>query len=119
MVKTNPIRVGVSGWRYEPWRGAFYPKSLRQADELNYASRQLNFDEISATFYELQRPENFKAWYDATPADFMLSVMGPQYITHTRRLKDIGKPLANFFASGLLGLEEKLGPILWQFPPNF
>ncbi len=113
------IRIGISGWRYPPWRGTFYPKTLRQDDELHYASRQLNFDEINGTFYSLQRPSNFNAWYDATPADFIFSVKGPRYITHMKRLKEIKKPLANFFASGVLGLGEKLGPMLWQFPPNF
>lgn len=113
-----PIRIGVSGWRYPPWRGEFYPDGLRQADELAYASQKLPTIEINGSFYSLQTPSSYAAWYDATPNGFMFSVKGARYITHIRRLNDIDKPLANFFASGLFNLKEKLGPILWQFPPN-
>jgi uncharacterized protein YecE (DUF72 family) len=112
------IRIGISGWTYAPWRGVFYPKDLAQKRELEYASRQLNSIEINGTFYSLQRPSSYQTWYDQTPDDFLFSVKGPRFITHIRRLKDIDEPLANFFASGLLCLKEKLGPILWQFPPN-
>jgi len=113
------LRIGISGWRYEPWRGGFYPKGLRQADELAFASRQLNFNEINGTFYSLQRPSSFQTWYEATPADFCFAVKGPRFISHIKRLRDVDAPLANFFASGLLALGEKLGPVLWQFPANF
>lgn len=112
------IRIGVSGWRYPPWRGEFYPDGLRQADELAYASQKLPTIEINGSFYSLQTPSSYAAWYDATPSGFMFSVKGARYITHIKRLNDIDKPLANFFASGLFNLKEKLGPILWQFPPN-
>ena len=113
------IRVGISGWRYAPWRGTFYPKDLPQRQELHYASRILPVIEINGSFYALQRPESYAKWYADTPKDFMFSVKGPRYITHMRRLKEVEKPLANFFASGLFNLREKLGPILWQFPPDF
>jgi uncharacterized protein YecE (DUF72 family) len=112
------IRIGISGWVYPPWRGEFYPKGLKQKLELEYASRQLNSIEINGTFYSLQKPRSFQNWYDRTPAGFVFSVKGPQYITHIRRLKDVRAPLASFLASGLFCLKEKLGPILWQFPPN-
>jgi uncharacterized protein YecE (DUF72 family) len=118
--RSNPqIRIGISGWTYAPWRGVFYPKKWPQKDELSYASRKLNSIEINGSFYSLQRPSSYQAWYDATPEDFVFSVKGGQFITHMRRLKDVEKPLANFWASGILGLKEKLGPILWQLPPNF
>jgi uncharacterized protein YecE (DUF72 family) len=113
------IRIGVSGWRYPPWRGEFYPDGLPQHQELAYASRKLPTIEINGSFYSLQSPSSYAAWYMATPPDFVFSVKGSRFITHMKRLKDIEKPLANFFASGLLNLNEKLGPILWQFPPNF
>jgi uncharacterized protein YecE (DUF72 family) len=113
------IRVGISGWRYAPWRGTFYPKGLPQRDELKYASNILSIIEINGSFYALQRPESYAKWYEETPDDFVFSVKGPRYITHMKRLKEIEKPIANFFASGLFNLREKLGPILWQFPPNF
>ncbi|HWC63247.1 MAG TPA: DUF72 domain-containing protein, partial [Rhizomicrobium sp.] len=100
-------------------RGKFYPKGLRQKDELSYAAGKFRSVEINGTFYSLQRPESFRCWRDATPEDFVFAVKGARYITHLKRLKEIEAPLANFFASGVLALEEKLGPILWQLPPNF
>jgi len=113
------LRIGISGWTYPPWRGVFYPSKWPQKRELEFASRQLNSIEINGTFYSLQRPASFQAWHDATPHDFVFSVKGGRFITHIRRLRDIEVPLANFFASGLLCLGQKLGPILWQFPPSF
>lgn len=111
--------IGISGWNYAPWRnGVFYPKKLPQKAELAYASSRLNAIEINGTFYRLQKPENFNKWYDETPAGFTFAVKGNRYITHVRRGKDVDEPLANFFASGLLCLREKLGPLLWQFPPT-
>lgn len=118
MSKRGQIRIGISGWRYPPWRGIFFPKGLPQRQELEFASREVNSIEINGSFYSLQRPESWRAWYQSTPEDFMFSVKGGRYITHLRRLKDVELPLANFFASGLLELKEKLGPILWQLPPS-
>jgi uncharacterized protein YecE (DUF72 family) len=114
----SAIRIGVSGWRYPPWRGAFYPHGLRQADELTYAAQKLPTIEINGSFYSLQTPASYAAWHGATPHGFVFGVKGGRFITHMKRLRDIDKPLANFFASGILRLKEKLGPVLWQFPPN-
>jgi uncharacterized protein YecE (DUF72 family) len=119
MSGTGTVRVGISGWTYAPWRGNFYPAGLQHADELSYASRQVDTIEINGTFYGLQRPDAFARWYDETPAGFVFAVKGPRFITHIRRLREVETPLANFFASGVLRLEEKLGPVLWQFPPSF
>jgi uncharacterized protein YecE (DUF72 family) len=113
------IRVGISGWRYSPWRGVFYPRDLPQRLELWHASRVLPTIEINGSFYSLQRPEYYARWYGETPARFVFAVKGPRFITHMKRLRDVETPLANFFASGVFNLREKLGPILWQFPPNF
>jgi uncharacterized protein YecE (DUF72 family) len=113
------VRIGISGWRYKPWRGVFYPEDLRQKDELPFASRTFRSIEINGTFYALQRPASFSAWYDQTPDDFMFSVKAPRYITHVLRLKEADQAVANFFASGLLALKQKLGPLLWQVPPSF
>lgn len=109
--------VGISGWTFPGWRGTFYPKDLTQKKELEYASRQLSSIEINGTFYALQRPTSFQNWYSQTPENFQFSVKAPQFMTHVLRLKEIEEPLANFMASGVLCLKEKLGPILWQFPP--
>lgn len=112
------LRIGISGWRYPPWRGKFYPDDLPQRLELHYASRQLDTIEINGTFYSLQNPVSWRQWYRDTPRGFVFAVKAPRFITHVRRLRDVQKPLANFLASGVLELREKLGPILWQFPPN-
>lgn len=111
--------IGISGWRYKPWRDNFYPKGLVQKKELYFASRSVNSIEINGSFYALQTPERYRGWYAEVPKDFVFSVKAPRYITHIRRLDDIEEPLANFFASGIFELKEKLGAILWQFPPSF
>ena len=111
-------RVGMAGWTYVPWRGGFYPKGLRQADELRYAAERVTSIELNGSFYALQKPASWRAWHDATPDDFVFAVKAPRFITHIRRLEDVAEPVANFFASGILGLGPKLGPILWQLPPN-
>jgi uncharacterized protein YecE (DUF72 family) len=113
------VRIGISGWRYAGWRGSFYPKELRQRDELAYASRHFDTIEINGTHYSLQRPEFFARWYDETPDDFVFAIKGSRFITHLKQLREVETPLANFFASGVLRLEEKLGPFLWQFSPRF
>lgn len=114
----SEIRIGISGWSYAEWRGGpFYPKGLPQAHELEYASKWMNSIEINATFYRLQSPASFRKWAAATPEELLFAIKGSKYITHQKKLKDINIPLANFFASGVLELGKKIGPILWQFPP--
>lgn len=116
---SGSIYIGISGWRYAPWRGVFYPDDLVQSRELEYASRQLPTIEINGSFYALQRPESYAAWYAATPPGFVFSVKGNRYLTHILRLSEPEGPVANVLASGVFELHEKLGPFLWQFPPNF
>jgi len=113
------VRVGISGWTYPGWRGSFYPKGLRHAAELAFASRQMSTIEINGTHYSLQRPESFARWHDETPHGFVFAVKGSRFITHLKQLHDVATPLANFFASGALRLDTKLGPFLWQFGPRF
>jgi uncharacterized protein YecE (DUF72 family) len=115
----SDIRIGISGWRYGPWRGDFYPEKLTQKNELKFASRAVNSIEINGSFYALQSPDRYARWYADTPDDFVFSVKAPRFITHVRRLNDVEQPVANFFASGIFQLKSKLGPILWQFPPSF
>ncbi len=115
------IRVGISGWSYPAWRGDFYPRGLRQADELAYAAERMSAIEINGSFYSLQRASSYAGWRAAAPADdrdFVFTVKGGRFITHMKKLKDAEQPLANFFASGLLALGPRLGAVLWQLPAN-
>jgi uncharacterized protein YecE (DUF72 family) len=114
------IRIGTSGWRYAGWRGDFYPRGLVQARELEHISRVMQTVEINGSHYSLQTPKSYRAWHDATPGGFVFSVKGSRYITHMLALDSVTRTVAtaNFFASGLLLLGAKLGPILWQFPPR-
>jgi uncharacterized protein YecE (DUF72 family) len=109
-------RVGISGWRYAGWRGDFYPEGLAQRRELEYAAAHLTSIEINGSFYSLQRPSSYASWRAETPDDFVFSVKGGRFITHLKRLVDVETALANFFASGVLALGPKLGPVLWQLP---
>lgn len=113
------VRIGISGWKYAGWRGVFYPPKLAQRRELEFASREFSTIEINGTFYSLHRPKSFAQWAAETPDDFVFSLKGSRYITHLRRLLQVEKPLANFFAQGVLQFGPKLGPLLWQFPPTF
>jgi uncharacterized protein YecE (DUF72 family) len=113
------IYIGISGWRYKGWRGVFYPEKLPQRQELEFASRRFNTIELNGSFYSLQRPQSFLQWHEQTPQSFVFSIKGSRYITHMLRLRNIDGALANFFAQGVLAFRAKLGPILWQLPPNF
>jgi uncharacterized protein YecE (DUF72 family) len=115
----SDIRIGISGWRYVPWRGSFYPEGLTQKNELKFASRAVNSIEINGSFYALQSPDLYARWYADAPEHFMFSLKAPRFITHVKRLNEVEEPIANFFASGIFQLKEKMGPILWQFPPSF
>ena len=108
--------VGTSGWRYPSWRGDFYPKGLRQKDELSYIAGRLNTVELNGSFYSLQSPSSYRRWRDETPEDFVFGVKGGRYLTHMLRMRNVEQAMANFFASGVLLLCTKLGPVLWQLP---
>ena len=111
------IYVGISGWTYPAWRGDFYPAGLVHRRELEYASRRLSSIEINASFYSLQRPASYQQWSAQTPDGFVFSVKGSRFITHLKKLAGVETALANFFASGMLAMGPKLGPLLWQLPP--
>ena len=110
------VRVGISGWTYDGWRGDFYPRGLPRRRELAYAAERLDTVEINGSFYSLQRPSSYQSWREQTPDDFVFAVKGGRFITHMKRLRDVEAPLANFFGSGVLALGPKLGPVLWQLP---
>jgi len=109
------IRIGVGGWTYEPWRGAFYPDGLARKRELEYASRQLTSIEINGTYYGSQKPESFAKWREETPEDFVFAVKGPRFATNRRVLAEGRESIERFFASGVMELKDKLGPVNWQF----
>jgi uncharacterized protein YecE (DUF72 family) len=112
------IRVGIGGWVFKPWRGTFYPKGLPQARELEHASRAVTTIEINGTFYGSQKPESFRRWAAETPDDFVFSLKGPRFTTHRGVLAEAGPSIERFFGSGVLELQSKLGPVLWQLPPT-
>lgn len=109
------VRVGIGGWVFPPWRGTFYPKGLKQAGELEYASRHLTAIEINGTFYRLQNAASYRKWHDETPEGFVFSLKGSRFITHRNDLATAAPFMARFFDSGMAELDDKLGPILWQF----
>ena len=112
------IHIGIGGWTFPPWRGVFYPDGLPQSQELDYASRHLTSIEINGTFYGSQSPESFRKWRQATPEGFVFSVKGPRFAVNRRVLAESGESVERFIHSGLLELEDRLGPILWQFAPH-
>lgn len=117
-VGEGTIRVGCSGWSYRSWRGDFYPRGLRQRDELAYLAARTGAVEVNGSFYSLQRPASYAAWRDATPEGHRICVKGGRFLTHLKRLRDPRQGLANFLASGILALEDRTGPVLWQLPAD-
>ena len=119
MTRPADIRIGISGWQYDGWRGAFYPEKLSQKKELEFASKRFNSIELNGSFYSLQKPPSFKKWSEETPDNFVFSIKAPRFITHIRQLRECEAPVANFCAQGILRLGKKLGPVFWQVPPSF
>jgi uncharacterized protein YecE (DUF72 family) len=111
------IRVGIGGWTYEPWRGAFYPQGLKHADELKYAASKLTSIEINGTFYRTQSAASFAKWRDETPDGFVFAVKGHRAVVNKKVLAESGEALDWFLKSGITELGDKLGPLLWQFAP--
>jgi len=109
------IRIGIGGWTYAPWRGVFYPDTLPQKSELEYASRAMTALEINATFYGRQSPKSWQNWEKIAPDGFQFAVKGSRYCVMKPKLAEAGEGLAGFFAQGFAALGPKLGPILWQF----
>ena len=111
------IRVGIGGWTFAPWRGAFYPEGLKHDDELRYAASKLTSIEINGTFYRTQSPASFAKWRDETPDGFVFAVKGHRAVVNKKVLAEAGEPIAWFLKSGVAELGDKLGPLLWQFAP--
>ena len=115
MTATGKIRVGIGGWTFEPWRGVFYPDTLPQKRELEFASRHLTTIEVNGTYYGSQKPDSFRKWHDETPDDFVFSLKAPRFATNRKVLAESGESITRFFNSGVALLGPKLGPINWQF----
>jgi uncharacterized protein YecE (DUF72 family) len=115
---SGKIRVGVGGWTYEPWRGTFYPETLSQKLELQYAAGKLTSIEINGTFYGSQKPQTFAKWRDEAPEGFVFALKAPRYATHRRVLSEAGSTIERFLTGGVLELKDKLGPINWQLMPT-
>lgn len=111
----HPIKVGIGGWTYAPWRGTFYPKGLAQKKELEFASRALTSIEINGTYYSTFKPDSWRKWRDETPEGFVFSVKASRFCTNRRVLADAGESVERFLGQGLSLLGERLGPINWQF----
>jgi uncharacterized protein YecE (DUF72 family) len=116
--RSGQERIGTSGWLYPHWRGPFYPGGLSKQKQLPYLAQRLSTVEVNGTFYSLTNPRTCDAWRDAVPDDFLFAIKGSRYITHMLKLRNFEVPLANFLSSGVLRLGKKLGPILWQLPPQ-
>ncbi|MFO1124893.1 MAG: DUF72 domain-containing protein [Methylocystis sp.] len=116
--KAGQIYVGVGGWNFAPWRDSFYPGDLPHKRELEYASRKLTSIEINATYYRTQSAASFGKWRDETPEKFIFSVKAPRFATMRKTPKEAGESIERFFASGVMELGDKLGPVLWQFLPT-
>lgn len=112
------VRIGTSGWMYDHWKGVFYPKELPKKDWLSFYTQVFDTVEINASFYHLPREATFKRWYSETPPSFLFAVKAPRYMTHVKKLKDIDEVLVLFYHRVAL-LQEKCGPLLFQFPPRF
>lgn len=112
------IHIGTSGWVYGHWQGIFYPDNLSSKDKLKYFSQYFKTAEVNYSFYHLPRPTTYQKWYKETPADFLFALKASRFITHLKRLKGVKEPW-KIFLKNALNLKEKLGPILFQFPPTF
>ncbi|MGR4864879.1 DUF72 domain-containing protein [Caulobacter sp. LARHSG274] len=118
MTSRGVIRAGIGGWTFEPWRGTFYPKGVKQKDELTYAASHLTAIEINGTYYSEFKPDSWIKWRDATPDGFVFAVKALRFTTNRKVLAEAGESVNRFLAQGLTLLGPKLGPILWQFAPS-
>jgi uncharacterized protein YecE (DUF72 family) len=116
--KIGRILIGIGGWTFAPWRGVFYPDGLPHAQELGYAASRLTSIEINGTFYRTQTPATYRKWASEVPDGFVFSVKAPRFATHRRVLGEAGDSIAHFLKSGVTELGDRLGPLLWQFPPT-
>ncbi|MBI4491679.1 MAG: DUF72 domain-containing protein [Chloroflexi bacterium] len=114
----SELRIGTSGWIYRHWRGVFYPEGLPQREWLEFYAQHFDTVEVNFTFYRLPGRETFEAWQRRAPPGFCYAVKGSRFITHLKRLLEPEPHVALFFER-LAGLGDRVGPVLWQLPPDF
>jgi uncharacterized protein YecE (DUF72 family) len=112
------VKIGCSGFLYNNWQGTFYPNELSRRQWFEYYCKKFATVELDVTFHGVPEKETFSKWYSETPKDFIISLKGSRFITHVKKLKSPAEPLDVFF-SRITPLREKLGVVLWQFPPDF
>jgi len=117
MTAAGRVRIGTAGWSYRHWVGPFYPEGTPASAMLDHYTRAFDASELNNTFYTLPAPERFEAWRDAVPPDFVFAVKANRYITHMKKLKDPETSTPGFFET-VRALGDRLGPILFQLPPN-
>ncbi len=117
-MKKGKIHIGTSGWHYKHWVGTFYPAGTKDAEQLAYYLKFFKTVELNNSFYHLPPPQTFKNWKKAVPGDFVFAVKGSRYISHMKKL-NVEKESINIFFDSANKLQEKLGPVLFQLPPNW
>ncbi|HEY0436123.1 MAG TPA: DUF72 domain-containing protein [Phenylobacterium sp.] len=115
MTDAGRIRCGIGGWTFEPWRGVFYPEKLSQKRELEYASRHLSTIEINGTYYSSFKPDSWAKWRESTPPGFKFSVKASRFCVNRKKLVDAKPSMDIFLGQGIEELQDRLGPILWQY----
>ncbi len=116
----KPVRIGCSGWNYADWRGRLYPPGVPQRRWLEVYAGRFDTVEVNATFYRLAKREAVRAWVDLTPDRFEFAVKASRYLTHIKRLADIGEGIKRFYDPLEPMLDSgRLGPVLWQLPQQF
>lgn len=116
----RPVRVGCSGWNYDDWRGRVYPRGCPQRRWLSHYATLFDTVEVNSTFYRLASERAVRSWLEQTPDDFVFAVKASRYLTHMKRLTDMGRGVERFYASiAPLAESPKLGPVLWQLPERF
>ncbi len=115
---SHPVRIGIGGWSYEPWRDNFYPKGVSKKKELAYASERLTAIEINSTFYRNQPASVFAKWAGETPDDFRFTVKAQRVTTMRKTADEMAESIEWFVGGGVTALGDKLGAINWQFPQS-
>ncbi len=119
-VTKGEVRIGCSGWLYRDWRGLVYPAELTTKQWFGYYTTLFDTVEVNTTFYRLARIDAVKRWVEQTPEDFLFTIKGSRYLTHIKRLQERDLGFKRFYDSiaPLVG-HRKMGPVLWQLPPDF